>query len=101
MLCLLSHRLENGWSRSAAGPRIHIRQYPSCSYLEKLLRLFVVRFRKFSSAIFKTQVTQIFVYCVAALHQLVKFGAMWRRIGTVRLNHKYKNNCCGSEQSAS
>src|SRR5271154_4645075 len=100
MLCLLCRRLASGRRGSAAGQRIHIREYAGCFYFEKLFRLLVVRFRKFSSAVFETQVTQIFVYRVAALHQLVEFGAMRRGIRTVRLNHKYENNCRCSEQSA-
>src|ERR1700683_3856402 len=98
MLCLFCRRLASSRRGSAAGRCTPIREYAGGFHFKKLLRLLVVRFRELSGAIFKTQVTQIFVNCVASFHQLVEFRAMRRGIRSVGLDHEYEHNCgCGKQ----
>ena len=62
----------------------------------------VITFRVFSSAIFELKITEIIVDCIAAFEELIEFGAVRCKVGSIRMDveDEEKNGGCEAKASA-
>src|SRR6266852_4722857 len=83
------------------GDLIDLGEHQGSFVFQGIFHGFVVGFGIFSGAVFEFQVAEIFVDGVAAFKKLIENGAVWSKVGGIRLNVKNKQQHRGGEAETS